>query len=299
MVTFKQLEAFFWVVQLGGFAQAANKLHTTQSAVSKRIQEVELMFDTKLFDRTLRAARLTDKGEQMFLLAKRLLELRDKGFEQFQLPEVLERRLRIGVTELTAMTWLPRLVEAIHQDYPRVIVEPRVDASMELRDRLLADELDLIIVPDIFDDQRFTTKRVGIVEHAWMCKPGFVGKRHRLRMDELAQHRLLTQDNRSGTGQMYDQWMRSIGIEPVDTILSNSVVALIGLAVSGVGVSYLPRECLASMVKAGTLQVLSVTPPLPKTNYVTLCKGGRPSTLVATVMTMAQKHCNFGAMFQT
>src|SRR6218665_2173607 len=97
VVTFKQLEAFFWVVQLGGFAQAANKLHTTQSAVSKRVQEVEVMFDIKLFDRSLRAARLTEKGEQMFLLAKRLLELRDKGFEQFQLPEVLERRVRIGV----------------------------------------------------------------------------------------------------------------------------------------------------------------------------------------------------------
>lgn len=32
-MTFKQLEAVYWVVQLGGFAQAANKMHTTQSAV--------------------------------------------------------------------------------------------------------------------------------------------------------------------------------------------------------------------------------------------------------------------------
>jgi DNA-binding transcriptional LysR family regulator len=298
VVTFKQLEAFFWVVQLGGFAHAANKLHTTQSAVSKRVQEIEVMFDTQLFDRSLRAARLTEKGEEMFLLARRLLELRDKGFEQFQLPEVLERRLRIGVTELTAMTWLPRLIEAIHHQYPRVVIEPRVDASMELRDRLLADELDFIIVPDAFDDQRFVKKRVGVVAHAWMCKPGFVGKRHRLRMDELARYRLLTQDSRSGTGQLYDRWMRSIGIEPADGISSNSVVALIGLAVSGIGVSYLPRDCLAPMVTAGALQVLTVSPALPTTHYVALCKGQRPSTLVAAVMAMAHEQCDFGAMYQ-
>lgn len=298
MVTFKQLEAFYWVVQLGGFAQAANKLHTTQSAVSKRVQEVEAMFDTQLFDRTLRAARLTEKGEQMFLLAKRLLELRDSGFEQFRLPEVLERRLRIGVTELTAMTWLPRLVEAIQRDYPRVIVEPQVEASVALRDGLLADELDLAIVPDVFDDQRFLSTPVGLVEHAWMCKPGLL-ERRRLRMDELAQHRLLTQDSRSGTGQLYDRWMRSIGIEPRDTLLSNSVVALIGLAVSGVGVSYLPKQCLQPMIDARALEVLNVRPALPKTRYVAISKGGRPSTLLTAVVGLAQKQCDFSRMFQT
>lgn len=62
MITFKQLEAVFWVVQLGGFAPAANKLHTTQSAVSKRVQELESLFETPLFDRSLRSARLTEKG---------------------------------------------------------------------------------------------------------------------------------------------------------------------------------------------------------------------------------------------
>jgi len=45
MLTFKQLEAVYWVVKLGGFAAAAAKLHTTQSAVSKRVQELEPLFD--------------------------------------------------------------------------------------------------------------------------------------------------------------------------------------------------------------------------------------------------------------
>lgn len=299
MVTFKQLEAFFWVVQLGGFSQAANKLHTTQSAVSKRVQEVELLFDIQLFDRSLRSARLTEKGEEMFLLAKRLLALRDTGFEQFQRPEVLERRLRIGVTELTAMTWLPRLVEAIQGEYPRVIIEPQVDASVVLRDKLLADELDLVIVPDIINDHRFMSTPVGIVEHAWMCKAGLLGRRKRLRMDELAQHRLLVQDNNSGTGQLYDRWMRSIGVETHNTVVSNSVVALIGLTVSGIGVSYLPRQCLELMVKAGALEVLSVTPALPKTTYAAICKGDRPSTLISAIVALARANCDFSQMFQT
>lgn len=299
MMTFKQLEAFFWVVQAGGFSQAANRLHTTQSAVSKRVHELESMYETPLFDRSLRSARLTEKGEEMFLVARRLLEQRDAATEQFQRPEVLERHVRIGVTELTAMTWLPRLVSAIQARYPRVIIEPHVDASVMLRDKLLADQVDLMIVPQVFDDQRFLSKRIGVIENAWMCKPGMVGRRRRLRMRELAEHRLLTQDDRSGTGQLYNRWFRSIGVQPENTVFSNSLVALIGLTVSGMGISYLPKKCLAPMVKSGALEVLTVTPSLPPATYAAVCKADRRSTLVMSIATLAQEHCDFGTIFQT
>lgn len=297
-MTYKQLEAFFWVVQAGGFSKAANRLHTTQSAVSKRVQELESAFDTPLFDRSSHKARLTERGEEMFLLAKRLLEQRDSAIEQFQRREVLERHIRIGVTELTAMTWLPRLVSAIQASYPRVIIEPDVDASLMLRDKLLAEEVDLMIVPDLFDDQRFISAPVGAVEHAWMCKPGAAGGRRRLKMHELATHRLLTQDDRSGTGRLYNRWMQSIGVKAENTVFSTSLVALIGLTLSGIGISYLPRKCLAPMVDAGTLEVLSVSPALPVAPYAAICRGDRQSTLVSSIARLAQEHCDFGSIFQ-
>src|SRR3954462_5285173 len=220
-MTFKQLEAIYWVARLRGFAPAATKLHPTQSAISKRIQELESLFHTPLFDRTLRTARLTDKGEEMFAVAQRLLGERDAAIEQFQRPEVIERRLRLGVTELTAMTWLPRLVQRIEAFYPKVVIEPDVDTSVALRDKLLADELDLVIVPDAFEDPRCEGRRGGGVgdgwrgqaglggelEMAWMCKPGMVDASRPLRMHELARYRLLTQSNKSGVGMVVDRWL--------------------------------------------------------------------------------------------
>ncbi len=298
-VTFKQLEAIYWVVHLGGFAQAANKMNTTQSAVSKRVQELEALFDTPLFDRSMRSARLTEKGEEMFLLAKRLLEQRDTAVEQFQRPEVIERHVRIGVTELTAMTWLPRWVSAIQQKYPKVVIEPHVDVSVMLRDMLLADEVDLMIAPDVFDDQRFISTKVGMVENAWMCKPGLVQHRKRYRMDELAGHRLLAQDSRSGTGQLYSKWLRMQGVQCDNALYSNSVVAIIGLTVSGMGISYLPRQCLAPMVDAGALEVLQVTPSLPPANYAAICKSDRKSILIGSIAELARETCDFSRMFQT
>lgn len=297
-MTFKQLEALYWIAHLGGFSQAAHKLHTTQSAVSKRVHELEQLFDTPLFDRTQRAARLTEKGEEMFVLAGKLLSQRDAAVEQFSKPEVLERRVRIGVTELTAMTWLPRLVALIQQGYPKVIIEPAVEGSAELRDKLLADELDIAILPDSFADARIPGKTVGDVESAWMCKPGLIETGTTLRLHEIAQHRLLVQGNTSGTGRVYDTWMKEQGVRPANTIVVSNLIALLGLTVSGLGVSYLPRDCLAGMVTAGMLSVVEVTPALPKVRYVALHKGEHRSALVASIIMLAQECCDFTRMFQ-
>lgn len=182
------------------------------------------------------------------MLARKLLRERDAAVEQFGKPGVIERRLRIGVTELTAMTWLPRLVGLVRAHYPKVTLEPDVDGSLPLRDKLLADALDVIIVPDAFGDSRLPAKPVGQVESAWMCRPGLVqppAPGRPVRLHDLAAHRLLVQGNASGTGRIYDGWMRERGVEPADTLVVSNLIALAGLTISGLGVSYLPRHCLA------------------------------------------------------
>ena len=298
MMTFKQLEALYWIGQLGSFALAANKLHTSQSAVSKRVHELEMVFETELFDRTQRSARLTDKGEEMFLLAKSLLDQRDAAVEQFGRLEVIERRVRIGVTELTAMTWFPRWVELIQQHYPKVSLEPDVDSSVNLREKVLADELDLIVVPDAFADTRIPSKAIGQVESAWMCKPGFVTEEGPIRLHELAGHRMLIQGRKSGTGLLYDSWMKDLGVQPAKPIVIHNLVALIGLTIAGLGVSYLPKSAVGRMIDAGSLRVLDVTPALPPVTYVAMFKGEHRSALLGSVVTLAQGCCDFTRMFQ-
>ncbi|MBI4190426.1 MAG: LysR family transcriptional regulator [Betaproteobacteria bacterium] len=49
----------YWVFRPGGFAAAAKHLHSTQSAVSMRIQDLESSLGVPLFDRNQRSARLT------------------------------------------------------------------------------------------------------------------------------------------------------------------------------------------------------------------------------------------------
>jgi DNA-binding transcriptional LysR family regulator len=301
MMTFKQLEAVYWIATLGSFSAAAQRLHTTQSALSKRVQELEAVFDIELFDRSLRAARLTEKGEEMFFLAKRLLEHRDEAVEQFSRPDVIERRVRIGVTEVTAMTWLHNLVAAIEQRYPKVVIEPDVDASLNLRDKVLADELDLIFVPDAFTES-FTEPPlrsipIGEFSTAWMCKPGLLPDGKTFRLQELASHRLLVQGRKSSVGVVQDNWMRSLGVQPSNTIALNNLVALIGLAVSGLGIGCFPTQCLRPLIEQGALMIVPCDPQPPTIKYIAMVRGENRSKLVSSLAALAQECCHFGEMF--
>ncbi|MES2414549.1 MAG: LysR family transcriptional regulator [Pseudomonadota bacterium] len=298
-MTFKQLEALYWIARLGGFSEAAAKLHATQSAISKRVQELELQFGTELFDRSHRSARLTEKGEEMFLIAKKMLDQRDMAIRQFSRPEVIERRIRLGITELTAMTWLPRLVERIQQVYPAVVIEPDVDMGLSLREKLAADQTDIVFVPDGHNDSTFIARPLARVDNAWMCKPGFLGKKKAMRLQELATHRLLTQGEMSGTGIEYARWLRSLNVQPESSLVCNNLIALLALTVSGLGVSYLPRECLREMTSAGMLEVVDVKPSLPAVKYVALCKKEQHSALFTAIIKLAQECCDFTLMFQS
>ncbi|RQU92996.1 LysR family transcriptional regulator [Burkholderia cenocepacia] len=294
MLTFKQMEALYWIVQLGSFDAAATRLNTTQSAVSKRIQELERAFDLTVFDRAHRSARLTDKGAELFDHAKALLEQRDRVVERMSSKEALVRHVRIGVTELTALTWLPRLIAAIQAAYPRVHVEAEVDLTATLRDRLAADTIDLIVVPQIHATDAFTATVVGEVDNAWMCAAGFMPtSRAALALTDIARFPLILQGNLSGTGHLYTRFLQEHGVATQRVLSSNSLLAQIGLTLSGLGISYLPKACVAHLVACDALEIVRTQPALPPVRYVALHRAERAQSLTAEIVRLAEHACDF------
>ncbi|MBK1824531.1 LysR family transcriptional regulator [Burkholderia orbicola] len=294
MLTFKQMEALYWIVQLGSFDAAATRLNTTQSAVSKRIQELERAFDLTVFDRAHRSARLTDKGAELFDHAKALLEQRDRVVERMSSKEALVRHVRIGVTELTALTWLPRLIAAIQVAYPRVHVEAEVDLTATLRDRLAADTIDLIVVPQIHATDAFTATVVGEVDNAWMCAAGFMPtSRAALALTDIARFPLILQGNLSGTGHLYTRFLQEHGVATQRVLSSNSLLAQIGLTLSGLGISYLPKACVAHLVACDALEIVRTQPALPPVRYVALHRAERAQSLTAEIVRLAEQACDF------
>jgi DNA-binding transcriptional LysR family regulator len=293
MITIKQIEAIFWVARLGSFDSAADHLNTTQSAISKRIQDLEARYQQPLFDRSRRSAQLTPMGEEVVALASSLLNQRDAILQRLESPENLQRKLRLGVTELTALTWLPDLVSGIRSAYPHVEIIPEVDLSTVLYERLASNSIDLIIVPDLFQDNRFPAERLDTVENAWMCTPALAGEQIHMTLEELALRTLTIQGALSGMGMVYGQWFRMKGIDVTRSITCNNLLAQIGLAVSGLATACLPLHSLSHLLERKLLQRLEVTPKLPEISYKAIHRSTEDDRFMAEILGIARRTCDF------
>jgi DNA-binding transcriptional LysR family regulator len=79
MFSIKQIEVFVWTARLGAVQHAAERLHISPSAASKRLRDLELSAAVPLFAPEDRQKQhLTAKGREMLALCEDLLgTLRD------------------------------------------------------------------------------------------------------------------------------------------------------------------------------------------------------------------------------
>jgi DNA-binding transcriptional LysR family regulator len=250
-----------------------------------------------LFNRDQRGAQLTQEGEHVLMLGREMLALQDRILD-LNGKQTPSRRLRLGVTELTTLTWLPRLVAALRKAYPMAVIEPDVDMSRNLHERLLEGTIDLIIIPEAMSDPDTTTVRLAEVANVWMAQPGLVKSHRVLTLQELAEYPILTQGSRSGSGLFYSKWLKSQGVVFPRTLSSDSLTALLGLTVAGLGITYLPRQCFRPLVVEKKLVVIPTKPNLPVVPYAAMYRNDRPSAFISAVVSLALKVCDFSRQLQ-
>src|SRR5262245_61742083 len=80
-VTIDEIEAFVSIARLGGFARAADALHRSQPAISRRIEMLEDQLSTPLFDRVRGGVVLTEAGRSFLPHAESVLATLKDGAE--------------------------------------------------------------------------------------------------------------------------------------------------------------------------------------------------------------------------
>ena len=297
-ITLKQLETLYWIAKLGTFERAAARLCTTQSAISKRVQELERGSRIEIFDRSLRGAKLTARGEELFEVAKQILQLHDQIVDLQQGESNQLKSLRIGVTELTTITWLPHLISAIKDRYQNVKIFPKVDMARSLFNDLEQNQLDLIIIPETFTLPEFTSIPIAHVQNYWMAKKGLIDRAGPIRNRDLSEFPVLVQGHSSGSGMYLNKWLKDRGVVFEENLVCDSMTALLGLTVAGLGVAYLPYEFCRRFEKTGQLEVIETETPLPPVPYVAMYRADRPHAFVHEISELVKLHCDFGNSYQ-
>ncbi|SLN41982.1 LysR family transcriptional regulator [Oceanibacterium hippocampi] len=266
-MTLKQLETFFWVVRLKSFVAAAQRLNTAQSTVSMRINELEEHLGVRLFERQGRSMVPTRSGRDLFWYVDRALAMLAEAREQVANPSVQRGTVRVGVTELVAVTWLSDLVTRINAHYPDVSVELNVDLTVDQLRKLEEFQIDVALVPGPIKAPEYLQVSLGSVEFRWMASPRIPIGDVLLTPGDLESWPLLMLTPQSHLHPVLGSWFRSPLNELPHANFANSIGAVLELAVAGLGIAYLPVEHSRPQIEAGLLRVLTTSPVLPSIEY--------------------------------
>src|ERR1700749_3020842 len=146
MADFKSIETFLWVVTLGSFRGAGQRLNATQPALSQRIAQLERELGVKLLNRDHRVVSPTPSGRQLMVYAEKLISLRAEMMAEVGDRSAMRGVLRLGVAESIVHTWLPQLIKNVNKTHPNLSLEIEVDISPNLNAQLMAQEIELAFV---------------------------------------------------------------------------------------------------------------------------------------------------------
>jgi DNA-binding transcriptional LysR family regulator len=250
-ISLEQWRSLLAVVDAGGYAQAAEMLHKSQSAVTYAVQKMESLLGVKVFEVVGRKAHLTPTGEVLYRRAKALLD--EAGALEGaagSLAAGWEPELRLAV-EVIFPTWLLlQCFARFAEERPETRIELYESVLSGTEEALLQRKVDLAIcsqVPPGFAGDPLMRVRFIAAAH-----PGHplhqLGRE--LTLQDLRKHRhLMIRD--TGSQRRSGSWL---GAEQSWTV-SNKATS-IHAACMGLGFAWFPEDTILGELERGLLKAL-------------------------------------------
>lgn len=254
------LAIFQAVAASGSVSGGAQRLHLTQSAVSRQLSEFERTLGLQLFDRLPRGVRATEAGKLLLVYANRLFAIEAEAEAALgDLKRLARGRIAIGASRTIGAYLLPPLLAAFRRLHPDVELSLMVDATKVIESKLLAGEIDVgfaegTVGSDFLDYRVFAKDELVVIaaaDHPARASAPLLPA-------ALVQYPLLMHEVGSGTREITEQALaaRSLQVRPAMTLASTEAIKQ--TVATGIGLGILSALAIRTEVDAGLLAVVPV-----------------------------------------
>ncbi|MCJ8140877.1 LysR family transcriptional regulator [Falsirhodobacter halotolerans] len=245
-IDLEDLRAFVATADTQSFRAAADIIHLSQPALTRRIQKLEASLGVALLERTTRRVSLTAVGRDFLPRARRLLD--DLETSLLSVREIAAKRsglVSIACIPTAAYYFLPEVMSAFTKDYPSIRFRIVDVGANEVLQSVLNREVDFGITllgaddPDVAFDP--------LVEEPFLlaCRRDHpLAGRASVSWDELADHRFITVGRTSGNRLIMDLALARAEVRPRPFFEVQHLSTSLGLVDAGLGVAALPRMSL-------------------------------------------------------
>ena len=250
----EQIRVFVELINCGSATKAADKLGLANSAISRRLKELEDRLGIQLVLRTTRTMSLTDAGRQFYTRCTRILEdIQEAEDEVTQNNSELSGQLTIATPWSFGVSHLsPAVSEFMHR-------HPNVQVDLDMNDRrvdLVSEGIDVAIRMGSLEDSSLIARRIAPVSHIVCASPDYLQRNGTPSTPEqLSEHQGLCYANLKAPDQWFyfdKQGNQNIVKVPVRLKSSNGD-ALRNAAIAGLGILCEPSFIVYRAIRRGLL----------------------------------------------
>ncbi|MEV8539969.1 LysR substrate-binding domain-containing protein [Streptomyces sp. NPDC051572] len=243
---FQQLQYFVAVAETRHFTRAADLVHVAQPSLSQQIKALERELGADLFLRARGNITLTDAGEALLPLARRILADADTARHEVQeLAQLRSGRIRLGATPSLCTGLLPDVLRAFHDRYPGIRLLIEEGGSHDLVRELARGALDLalVVLPLPTPSPALTTVELLREDLVVVSSPEAPapGRGRTVRISDLEGERLVMFRHGYDLRELTVAACRTEGFEPDFAVEGGEMDAVLGFVRAGLGVAVVPR----------------------------------------------------------
>ena len=288
----QQLRVFVAVAHSRSLAEASERVHLSQPAISIALRKLEENVGGALFARTTRQLALTPEGEAFLPVAVRLLNDWNEAFEDLN-DQFSKQRGKVTVAALPTLAagLFPRVIKLFHEAYPRI--------NLSLHD-VLADQINqmvregradlgLSVPPSDADDLTFEP----VLEDSYVvvCPCGHpLLAQSAVAWSQLAAYPFIGINRLSSSRQDIDRIMQSVG-ERLDILCDARQIATVGrMVAAGLGISVLPSLSFRQIAADGIEYRPLVEPTIRRELGIILSRRHPPSAATSALREIIHHH---------
>ena len=275
-VTIDEIETFVSIARRGGFARAAESLHRSQPAISRRVEMLEQQLGTPLFERVRGGVILTEAGRALLPYAEAALAGLKDGAEAVRGLARGERgAVSVALVGTLASTRFAGMLRQFGQRHPAVRLELRTANSQEVSDLVRRGEATLGLRYFTDTDPGLVSEQVTEEALVLACSPDHRLAGRRVRdPGALAGERWVAfpprRRRREPFATALEQRLAAAGIEAAEIVRIDSLTAQKRLVEAGFGIALLIESSVQEELRLGSLEII----------HAPALRGGVPVTLV-------------------
>lgn len=245
VMQFQQLAYFVAVADARHFTRAAEQMQVAQPSLSQQVRALEHDLGAPLFHRIRGNVSLTEAGETLLPIARRILDETDTAYRAIrELDELGRGRVRLGATPSLCTGLLPTMLATFCRDYPGIELVLNEGGSRDLQTALSEGALDLAMIVDsrVQDEPRLSTLPLFVEELVLISPKGAPTPVPGLRMPirELKGRPLVMFRRGYDLREATEVACRAEGFEPTFAIEGGEMDAVLEFVKAGIGLAVVP-----------------------------------------------------------